>query len=260
MSVVTRNAAAHRAVIAMNFKMYFDHERTLAWCREARDIALESEAIRSGATKLVVFPSYPSIPAVVEIFAGTGVEVGAQNMSNFASGAYTGEVSAVQLHQVGVTHIEIGHAERRNLFGETRDQIRQKMRLAAANNLTPLLCVGEPDPTTVDDAVEQCLDFIADAVSEVETDSPLPSVIAYEPQWAIGAEQAADLNYIQQVSTRISSWLSEHDLLAGSSLIYGGSAGPGLYTELDGKVAGVFLGRRAHDPTVLRTVLAETFN
>ncbi|HLS04373.1 MAG TPA: triose-phosphate isomerase family protein [Actinomycetales bacterium] len=250
--------AANRAVIAMNFKMYFDHRQAVAWCEAARDIITDLGTLRDGHADFVVFPSFPSIPAVLDIFAGTGVHVGAQNMSSFASGAYTGEVSAVSLAQLGCTYIEIGHAERRNLFGETEEDIRNKMSLAYENGLTPLLCVGEPEPTSPNLAAQQCIEFIERAVGGVAASEARPAVIAYEPQWAIGAAQAADLGYIKEVSTRLSGWLESHEKLSGSSVIYGGSAGPGLYTELDGKVSGVFLGRRAHDPEALRTVLEET--
>src|SRR5690625_401655 len=109
MVVAARNQAReHQAVIAMNFKMYFDHAQTLKWCETAREIALRSPVIQEGHAQLVVFPSFPSIPDVVKIFSGTSVAIGAQNMSNFEAGAYTGEVSAASLKQVGCGYIEIG--------------------------------------------------------------------------------------------------------------------------------------------------------
>src|SRR5690625_5124310 len=167
MVVAARNQAReHQAVIAMNFKMYFDHAQTLKWCETAREIALRSPVIQEGHAQLVVFPSFPSIPAVVKIFSGTSVAIGAQNMSNFEAGAYTGEVSAASLKQVGCGYIEIGHAERRNLFGETEEQIQEKFRLATVNGLTPLLCVGEPEPTSPEEAAWQCVSFIADRSEE----------------------------------------------------------------------------------------------
>src|SRR5690625_4585614 len=122
-----------QTVIAISLKMYLDHLQTMQWARRVREIALHSKPVLEGRAELVVFPSYPSIETLVGIFEGSPISVGAQNMAPTERGAYTGEVSVHTLKQVGCTYIELGHAERRRLFGETQIDIQQKISLALTN-------------------------------------------------------------------------------------------------------------------------------
>ena len=104
-----------------------------------------------------MLPSFPAIPACLEIFAGTPVRVGAQDIASDDGGAFTGEVSGSMLAELGCTHAEVGHAERRRLFGETDDVVAAKAVAALRNGLTPVMCVGEPERTTADLAAASCI-------------------------------------------------------------------------------------------------------
>ena len=248
------NASA--PMIATSLKMYFDHDETIDWTRKVRDIALRSSDIREGQGKLVIFPSFPSLPEVLEIVGDAPIFVGAQNMAVAAHGPYTGEVSARTLRQIGCTYVELGHFERKKFFGETPDDVRAKVSLATEENLIPLICLGEEKQMSPEQAGDICIDFIAHVTGGITTPSH-HLVFAYEPEWAIGAAEPASASYVRSVASRVGSWLRKQPGLESSNLIYGGSAGPGLLTKLKGPVDGLFLGRFAHDPAALEAVLNE---
>lgn len=250
-------SAPSATLLATSLKMYLDHDRTVAWARAVRDIAAVSAAAHDGTAQLAVFPSFPSLAAVADILRDVPVDIGAQNMAAQASGAFTGEVSAASLRQVGCTYVEIGHAERRRLFGETPNDVRTKVALALDHDLTPLLCVGEQQHGTASEAATTCIAQVEDAISAVPRPAEFDLVLAYEPEWAIGAQDSADPDYIRSVAAQLNQW-ARRSGLPGTRLIYGGSAKPGLLTALQPEVDGLFLGRFAHDARALATILGET--
>jgi triosephosphate isomerase len=240
--------------VGVSLKTYFGHARALAWMDEVAAVVRETPAIASGAVRLVVVPTYVQIPSALEAFAGTGVAIGAQDVSAHPAGAFTGEIAASELAEIGVSYAEIGHAERRRLFGETDADTAAKATAALAAGLTPLLCLGETERADSDAAA-------ATVVAQLHADlegAPAGAVtVAYEPVWAIGAESPASIPYIVRVTRALREALDALPARAGSAVVYGGSAGPGLLTDLDGAVDGLFLGRFAHDPAQLRRVLDE---
>ena len=205
-------------------------------------------------------PTYLQVLPALEAFAGTPVLVGAQDLAAADSGAYTGEVSGAELAEVGVRFVEVGHAERRRLFGETEAVVAAKTAAALRNGLTPVLCLGEPEPVEATDAAAEVVRQLHAALADAP---PGPLIVAYEPIGAIGAPEPAPAAHIATVARRLRTELDALEPLdaldarAGSSVIYGGSAGPGLLAALDGAVDGLFLGRFAHDPDALASVLDE---
>jgi triosephosphate isomerase len=160
------------------------------------------------------------------------------------------------LRELGCRFVAIGHAERRDLFGETDQVVAEKLAAALRNDLIPILCVGEKTQTPADEAAEICIKQIE--ASGVATDAKeLNIIVAYEPVWAIGAEAPAPEAHILQVGTRITQFLESSARFKNSRVIYGGSAGPGLLTRLHGDLSGIFLGRFAHDTDNLVKVLDE---
>lgn len=240
--------------VGVSLKTYFGHARALAWLDDVARVVRETPAIASGAVRLVVVPTYLQIPAALEVFAGTSVLVGAQDVSAHPAGAFTGEIAASELAEIGVAFAEIGHAERRRLFGETDAETAAKAAAALTAGLTPLLCLGETERTAPEIAA-------ATVVAQLHADlegAPAGAVtVAYEPVWAIGGEFPASLPHIVRVTQALREALDVLPERAGSTVVYGGSAGPGLLTDLGGGVDGVFLGRFAHDPAHLRRVLDE---
>lgn len=275
------STAAAPITIGVSLKMYFSHARTLEWTAAVADLARTHAAVQSGAVELFVIPTFPALVPVRALLEGTGVRLGAQDLAWADEGAFTGEVSGRELREVGVDLVEIGHAERRSLFHETDDQVAAKVQAAFRNHLRPLICVGESTLPTgsaatslrrLRDASEPAgvgPASSAEAVAEVtaQLDRFLatatadglagPIIAAYEPVWAIGAPQPAPDEHIVAVLAGIEQHLATRPGLAGSVAIYGGSAGPGLLTRGQGRIGGLFLGRFAHDPDAVRTVLDE---
>ena len=246
-------------LIGVSLKMYFGRQRTAQWCRAVADIADRHPAVRDGVVKLVVLPSFPYLVDTLDVFADTPVEIGGQDLYSSDEGAFTGEVSGAQLAELGCRYVEIGHAERRRIFGENDALIAAKTAAAYRNHLTPILCIGETSRGTVTAAVKECLAQLDSALSTSVAEPAVgPLVVAYEPQWAIGAAEPAGPDHITTVSKALRNHLDSMPQSAGCHVIYGGSAGPGLFTELKDGVDGLFLGRFAHDPAAVELILTET--
>jgi len=239
------------ALVGVSLKMYFGHAQTLSWMAGVKKLALSHPAVLDGSVRLFVIPGFVSIVPSVNALEGTAVEVGAQDLATEDSGAFTGEVSGAELTEVGVTVVEVGHAERRSLFGETDEIVAAKTAAALRNGISPVLCIGEKNRSTSADAAVECIRQLESALDGA-VDGPV--IVAYEPVWAIGAERPAEPEYVRAVCRELRAAIAGRP---GSSVIYGGSAGPGLLTELGPDVDGVFLGRFAHNTEALGRVIDE---
>ena len=252
---MTRDSAEFVPVtVGVSLKTYFGHERARAWFADVARRAASHPAVAAGDVRFFVIPTYLQIPAALEAFAGTPVLVGAQDVSEYEPGAYTGEVTAAELAEVGVAVAEIGHAERRRLFGETDEITARKATAALAHGLTPVLCIGE---TARMDRTDAAATAVAQLRADLTGAGAGPVIVAYEPVWAIGAPEPAPADHIAAVTTALTEALAADPARGGTVVIYGGSAGPGLLTALGDAVDGLFLGRFAHDPDALEAVLDE---
>lgn len=254
---MARDQSLRPRYVGASTKMYLGYGASLRWMERVREIVDERPEIGDrGLVQPFVVPSFPLLESAHRIFDGSSVWVGAQNCS-WSGGALTGEVSADLLAEMGVQMVEIGHAERRALFGEDDTTVRKKVAAAVAVGLMPLLCIGElvrADPTVV---ARRCtgqtlvaMDGLGDQIS---------LILAYEPVWAIGAAQPAEPSYVTEVIGQLRQFLEEELSGERPRIIYGGSAGPGLLLQLCG-VDGLFLGRFAHDPENLASVLDEALS
>ncbi|WFR67581.1 triose-phosphate isomerase [Curtobacterium flaccumfaciens] len=250
--------AAAPLTIGVSLKMYFSHARTLEWTAAVADLARRHSAVRSGTVKLFVAPTFPSLVPVRALIGDAPVLLAAQDLAWADEGAFTGEVSGAELREIGVELVEIGHAERRSLFHETDDEIAGKVHAAFRNHLRPLICVGEPTRSSAASAVAEVTAqlgrFLATAIADRIVGRV---VVAYEPVWAIGAPAPAPDEHVVEVLAGVESYLASRPELVGSVAIYGGSAGPGLLTRGRGRIGGLFLGRFAHDPAAIATILDE---
>jgi triosephosphate isomerase (TIM) len=250
--------------IGVSLKMYFGKRQTQDWCRAVAALAAWHPGVARRAVELFVLPAAPMIAPALRIFAGTPVLVGAQNLASADSGAFTGEVSGALLHEMGCRYAEVNHAERRRLFREDNATATAKVAACWRNELIPVLCVGESAQSPPRQAAAQCVAQVREILGQGQGqshdshDSPSrPVVLAYEPHWAIGRADPAPAEHIREVTSSLRQWLQTRHELAGSRVIYGGSAGPGLLTSLRGSVDGLFLGRFAHDPAELAAILDE---
>ena len=249
------------AFLGVSLKMYLDHRSTLRWIADVAAIADDQPAVVDGRVQLAVLPTFVTLQAAARITVGSPLELGAQDLSWADRGAYTGEVSGRDLAELGCRYVEVGHAERRRLFGEDDKIISDKLAAAQRNSLVPILCVGEEDRQPSDQAAEFCLSQIAAALAAIDGSTHgagLPElIIAYEPVWAIGADRPAGVDHVQAVCRRLRAGTADDHRLRRVRVIYGGSAGPGLLSELGDATDGLFLGRFAHDPDQLRRVIIE---
>ncbi|WP_180489928.1 triose-phosphate isomerase family protein, partial [Escherichia fergusonii] len=184
--------------LGVSLKMYFGYAQTLDWSRQVAEIVRQHPLLKAyPQTTLFTFPSAPVIDGTLGAFAGTAMQVGAQNIAPAAPGAWTGETSAAMVAEMGGRFVEIGHAERRRHFHEDDAVICCKVQLALENGLTPVICIGEPQQLPVADATDfaiQEANVIIHFLQQLGLSGDL--IFAWEPQWAIGAPQPASAEYI----------------------------------------------------------------
>ena len=160
---------------------------------------------------------------------------------------------------MGCRYVEVGHAERRTLFGEDDPVVSAKTAAALRHGLVPVLCVGETAADDPAEAATECRRQLRAAMADSRSAGLRGRVIvASEPRWASGADQPAGDDHIRIVCAGLRDEVAGLTAHPDSAVIYGGSAGPGLLTRLGSAVDGLFLGRFAHDPEALDRVLAET--
>ena len=182
-----------------------------------------------GDTEVAVCPPFIYLQHVRQLLKDSGISLGAQDCSDQAEGAYTGEVSASMIREFGCTYIIVGHSERRHIYGESDTIVAAKFAQVRDNNLIPILCVGE---TLEEREQEQTQAVIARQLNAVLTHSGIGAfgnaVIAYEPVWAIGTGKTATPGQAQQVHAFVRSRLKEQDeRIAGQTrILYGGSMKP----------------------------------
>ena len=235
-----------RPLVGAGLKMFLGYAETIGYLRELAASAAEFDGV-----SVFVLPSFPVLAAARELLAGSPVRYGAQDAHWEESGAYTGCVSPAVLRELGCTFVEVGHAERRHLFGESDDMVARKALAAVRCGLEPIVCVGEEHET--DGAAAT---IVGDQVAAVL--APLPSaadvVIAYEPVWAIGAETAADPERVAGVVAEVRRRAAGRD--GDLRILYGGSVRPGeIAGLLAAGVDGVFVGRAATAISGLREVV-----
>ncbi len=186
-------------------------------------------------TEVAVCPSYPYLAQAVDLLAGSAVKCGSQDNSDQQSGAFTGEVSADMIKEIGCTYAIVGHSERRSLFGETDSETARKFAAARKAGLKPILCVGETLEEREKGVTEDVVARQLDAVIELEGIAALADgVIAYEPVWAIGTGMTASKQQAQDVHAFIRSRIAKLDSSVAEKvqILYGGSVKPDNATEL----------------------------
>ncbi len=197
---------------------------------------------------VVVCPSYTALQAVSETLSDSEIEVGAQNMHDEVSGAYTGEVSPGMVEDAGADWVIIGHSERRELFGEGPEFLRHKIAAANDHGLKTFYCVGENLEEREAGRVESVIrDQLETVLSNFSKDDFEELVVAYEPLWAIGTGEAASPNQANDAHSLVRETLGtlfDDNFAETSRVVYGGSVKPhnvsGLMDqpELDGALVG----------------------
>ncbi|MBA3580893.1 MAG: triose-phosphate isomerase [Gammaproteobacteria bacterium] len=180
----------------------------------------------AAAGELVVCPPFVYLNEIAQQLQGSNIIVGAQDVSEQAEGAFTGEVAAAMLAEVGCRYVIIGHSERRHVYGESDQLTAQKFVATQHAKLIPILCVGETLAEREQGITEKVIAQQLDAALQVSTIKAfVNAVIAYEPVWAIGTGKTASPEQAQAVHAFIRQRLTQHDavIAAAVRIIYGGS-------------------------------------
>lgn len=216
--------AARLPLIIANWKMH----KTVAECVAAAE-TLRSRSDLLALVDVVLAPPATALDAVHRALAGGRLGLAAQTCHWESSGAYTGEISVLQLADVGCASCLVGHSERRQHAGETNDQVRRKTSALLAGGLTPVLCVGETFAERRAGKTEQVVaEQVSIAVQGLAPAQAQRVVVAYEPVWAIGSGKAATPAEAAAVHQFIRRLLTEDygDAAGGIRILYGGSVSP----------------------------------
>lgn len=221
----------------------------IAFSKTLLDLLKDNQAIEQ-----IVFPAMGTITAVSTVLKDSSIGLGTQNIAPFAAGEYSGEYSIESLVDIGGRYVELGHWERRSMFGDTDELINQKLLLTLAYGLTPVLCIGEDEKSEDDQQIYSNLkrQLFNDLQNAQEKDvSRL--IIAYTPHWAVGKTRASNAPHIHHVGQMIRSILQEfysEATVEKIRVIYGGSVSPenAKLIVADEAIDGVLVGRFGSEP------------
>ena len=242
-----------KPLIAGNWKMNLNHLEAIAVTQK---LAYSLEDRDYDAVEVVVLPPFTDLRSVQTLVDGDRLRLiyGAQDLSAAASGAYTGEISGSMLAKIGCTYVVIGHSERRANHNETDSVVNAKIKAALANELKPILCVGEE--LSIREAgthVEHVLEQLRNALKGFHKPDLKKIVIAYEPVWAIGTGKTATPEDAQEVCAAIRTELRKigsDEIADNCRILYGGSVKSINTLEImkEADVDGALVGGASLDP------------
>jgi len=252
---VSSTGSGRTPFIAGNWKMYktvSDAEQFIA--------SLLPRVSSVQGVDIGICPSYLALQAMVDSTRGSRVEVYAQNMHHAAEGAFTGEVSAPMLVEVGVHGVVLGHSERRELFGETDRALQLKVPAALAAGLLPILCVGETEEEREAGDTERKLRHqVQEDLARVDTSQLGDVVIAYEPIWAIGTGRVASPEQAQEAIAFIRALVADRsrEQAERTRVLYGGSVKPDNCDDVlcQPDVDGALVGGASLDPETFAAII-----
>lgn len=217
-----------KPLIAGNWKMHLNHVEAvglvqkLAW-------TLEDKRHDPDKSEVVVLPPFTDLRTVQTLVEGDRLALGygAQDMSPFENGAFTGDISAEMLTKLGCRYVLVGHSERRKYHGEDDNTVNAKTIRAVTKGITPIVCVGEGlEVRRADDHISYTITHAESALARLTDEQISGLVIAYEPVWAIGTGEVATPQDAQEVCSALREWMSsQHGAEVGESIriLYGGS-------------------------------------
>jgi triosephosphate isomerase len=247
---------SRRPYISGNWKMHKTGAEARAYVEELARLLPDEPA-----AEVSICVPYTALAPAVEAARGTPIKVCAQNMHQEASGAFTGEVSAPMLTELGVHGVVLGHSERRQYFAETDRALQEKLPVALEAGLEPILCVGESEEERDADETQRRLRHQVQEALEKVPDERLPEVvIAYEPIWAIGTGRVATAAQVQEAIAFIRALVGDRSPEAAERVRvqYGGSVKPSNAAELltQPDIDGALVGGASLDPGELAAIVA----
>jgi triosephosphate isomerase len=245
-----------KKIIAGNWKMYKTPDQTAAFFQEFLPLVQGHSR-----DEILVCPPFVDLHTAVDAARDSNISIGAQNIHWAKEGAFTGEISAPMLTAIQVTHVIIGHSERRQYFNETDDTVNRKLETALENGLIPIVCVGEVleerDAGLTEDVLRrQC----ARAFSGISAKKAAKLVVAYEPVWAIGTgktatpQMAADAHMV--IRHEVGKAFGD-DFAAALRILYGGSVKPDNCTALmsEAEIDGALVGGASLEPACFASLV-----
>ncbi|MBR4212398.1 MAG: triose-phosphate isomerase [Bacteroidales bacterium] len=221
-----------KKIVAGNWKMNTTVPEGVAL---AQELATRKAEIPAGV-KLIVAPPFTHLSAVGEALKGSPIALSAQNCADEPKGAFTGEVSAAMLRSVGCRYTILGHSERRQYYGETADKLIKKIRLALAEGLDVIYCVGENlEQRNAGEHFVVVGTQIQDVLFDLTPEEFRRIIVAYEPVWAIGTGVTATAEQAQEIHAFIRHFLADRFGIAeaeATTILYGGSCKPSNAAEL----------------------------
>ena len=231
-----------KKIIAGNWKMNKTPSEAVELCNLLKD------KVNTDAVDVVFCVPFVNLVPVIDALKGTNIKVGAENLHFKDSGAFTGEISAPMLKEIGVDYVIIGHSERRQYFGETDETVNLKVLKAFEYGITPIVCVGETLEEREDDiTIEKIAIQIKKGLKGLTAEQVEQIVIAYEPIWAIGTGKVATKEQAQEVCAAIRNVLGNvfgKEVAEKTRIQYGGSvtgaSAPELFAmeDIDGGLVG----------------------
>jgi triosephosphate isomerase len=222
-----------KPIVAGNWKM----NGNKAFVSELMSQLVAEKDAQSGI-EVFVCPPAVYLGQVADTVAGTAISVGAQNASQFASGAYTGEVAIDMLNDLGCSYVLLGHSERRALFAESDLIVAEKFVAVSESSLIPVLCIGETlEEREAGKTLEVLSRQLKAVLDKAGVESFRKAVVAYEPVWAIGTGKTATPEQAQEVHAAVRAVVAEYDneVAEGLRLLYGGSVNAANAEELFGQ-------------------------
>lgn len=251
-----RGPIQRRPLIAGNWKMYKKSSEAAAFIGE-----LSRALGECGGREVIVAPPFTALARVVAEARGTGIGVAAQNVFWEAEGAFTGEVSAPMLADLGVAAVIVGHSERRQYFGETDEAVQKKVRAVLDAGLIPIMCVGETAVVREGGMTEEVLEAQVDAgLGLVGSEEMGMLAIAYEPVWAIGTGRTADADTAAETVGFLRDRVREvhgQEVADRVRILYGGSVNPGNIAAFMAKrdIDGALVGGASLDPDQFAAII-----
>jgi triosephosphate isomerase len=219
--------------VAGNWKMNSDSHSSVSL---AKAIATGSREAAGAAVRIAVCPPFVYLQAVVESLSASSIAIGAQDIYHEQDGAFTGEISAAMLKDVGCTYVLCGHSERRHVIGETDELINKKVIAAINGGLLPIFCIGERlSERKADKTSDVVSTQIRQGLAGLSVEKAAAVTVAYEPVWAIGTGLTATPQQAQEVQEFIRRLLGEMyggELAEEIRILYGGSVKPENAAEL----------------------------
>jgi triosephosphate isomerase len=248
-------------LIAGNWKMNLNHLEAIALVQK---IAFTLPEKYLNRVEVAVIPPFTDLRSVQTLVEGDKLQIayGAQDISEHASGAYTGEVAGSMLAKLGCRYVLVGHSERRAYHAETDDVVAAKIAAAYANGLTPILCVGEGlEIREAGQHLTHTTGQVRAALAGVTAEQAASIVLAYEPIWAIGTGRVALPTDAQEACAAIRETLGElygREIADGIRILYGGSVKSGNVAEITAQpdVDGALVGGASLDGTEFATLAA----